>query len=83
MPKNYDVHVSLAKGGVQFRPRDGNVKYGKGNDTIIFKAAGNLVFAGKGIGFDDSGPFVYSAQDRQIVVIDQNRNGSGKTKIYE
>ena len=45
------------------------------------EGANNFVFTS--IGFDDPEPFVWSVQDDQIVVIDRNRNESGKTKEYK
>ena len=81
MPKHHDVNVSLANGEVKFQPHDGNVITTIGNDTIILKRANNFVFTS--IGFDDPEPFVWSVQDDQIVVIDRNRNESGKTKEYK
>ena len=86
--RKHGVKVSLKSGPkgtkiVDFKPNGGNVIAAKGNNLITLTTVGNLVFTGKGIGFDDPTPFVTFVEDHQILVIDRNQNTSKTPKVYK
>ena len=81
--KNHDVKVTFAKGTFEFSPDPGDVTVAKGADDsiIILRKGSNFKFTK--IRFKPGGPFTKSVQDDRIVVIDKNRNRSGKYKDYK
>ena len=81
--KNHTVYVSVEKGTFYFGPNGGDCTVDKGADDSIIILTGCSGFKFTKIGFRPAGPFTTSVQDDRIVVIDTNRNRSGKYKDYK